>query len=144
MILIFLLHGATNTEIYTYAHTLSLHDALPIDNGRQRTSTRPADSSMQCDTWPWPSGMVAGMPSLYRRTPRMPKLARAPKPRIDTCRPYAWLLRSPATTPGPRCSDSDRLRCGRGRRRSRKRSVSGNDGSVRVDLGGWRRLTNKK
>ena len=30
-------------------------------------------------------GKVAGMPSTYSRTPRMPKVERAPKPRIETC-----------------------------------------------------------
>jgi hypothetical protein len=40
---------------------------------------RAAEARSKCETWPWPSGPVAGMPSLYRRRPRTPKLARAPK-----------------------------------------------------------------
>ncbi|CCF68938.1 TonB-dependent receptor domain protein [Xanthomonas citri pv. punicae str. LMG 859] len=36
------------------------------------------------DSWPWPSGMLAGMPSTNSRTPRTPKVERAPKPRIDS------------------------------------------------------------
>src|SRR3546814_1072428 len=31
--LIFFFHDTATTEIYTYAHTLSLHDALPISPG---------------------------------------------------------------------------------------------------------------
>src|SRR5690606_40361501 len=38
---------------------------------------------------PCPSGMVAGIPSTYKRTPRTPKLERAPKPRIEICKSWA-------------------------------------------------------
>src|SRR3546814_3003195 len=75
------------------------------ENGPRRTSTRPADSSLKCDTWPWPSGMVAGMPSLYRRTPRMPKLARVQNPPHNPCQPCAWSWTSLATTTGPHDRD---------------------------------------
>ena len=37
----------------------------------------------------WPSGMVAGMPSTMSLRPRMPKVEREPKPRIDICRSWA-------------------------------------------------------
>ena len=75
-----------------------------------------AAPSAKCETWPWPSGIVAGMPSAYRRSPRTPKLARAPKPRIDTCRSCAWFWRSRTTTPGTRGSASARDSAGRARR----------------------------
>ena len=56
--------------------------------------------------------MVAGMPSTISRTPRMPKVERAPKPRIDSCRSWAWFWRSSTTRPGTRAIDSARLRPG--------------------------------
>ncbi|MCZ7596934.1 MAG: hypothetical protein M5U09_03070 [Gammaproteobacteria bacterium] len=39
----------------------------------------------------WPSGRVSGMPSTMILIPRIPKLARAPKPRIDALRSWAKL-----------------------------------------------------
>ncbi|AQF94281.1 Uncharacterised protein [Bordetella pertussis] len=66
-------------------------DELPYraENGPRSTSTRPAEPMSMFEVWPWPSGMVAGMPSTYSRTPRTPKVERAPKPRIDSCRSCA-------------------------------------------------------
>ena len=62
--------------------------ALPYCSaaGPRSTSTRSADARLALDTWPWPSGMVAGMPSIRMRTPRMPKVDRVPKPRTESCR----------------------------------------------------------
>ena len=59
------------------------------ENGPRSTSTRSAPARSKCETWPWPSGPAAGMPSVYRRMPRTPKLARAPKPRELICRSCA-------------------------------------------------------
>jgi hypothetical protein len=50
---------------------------------------RCAELSVKFDACPCPSGMVAGMPSVMRRMPRTPKVARAPKPRDCTCRSCA-------------------------------------------------------
>ena len=89
-------------------------EALPYsaENGPRSTSTRSAPARSKCATWPWPSGMVAGMPSAYRRRPRTPKPARAPKPRLLICRSCAWLLRLATTRPGTRAIDSDRFTIG--------------------------------
>ena len=73
---------------------------------------RSAEARSKCETWPCPSGAVAGMPSAYRRKPRTPKVERAPKPRMEICRSCAKFWRLSATTPGTRTSDSDRLTCG--------------------------------
>jgi hypothetical protein len=59
------------------------------ENGPRSTSRRCAPAMSKCDTCPWPSGIVAGMLSVYRRRPRMPKVERAPKPRELTCRSCA-------------------------------------------------------
>jgi hypothetical protein len=60
---------------------------VPVQHG-ERTAQHfdpAANGKGRCDTCPCPSGIVAGTPSRYRRTPRMPKLARVPKPRIEIC-----------------------------------------------------------
>ncbi|MCW0423982.1 hypothetical protein NB705_002173 [Xanthomonas sacchari] len=54
------------------------------ENGPRSTSTRSLPNRLKLDSWPWPSGIVAGMPSSSRRTPRTPNAERAPKPRIDS------------------------------------------------------------
>jgi len=59
------------------------------ENGPRSTSMRCAPARSKWLTWPWPSGMVAGMPSVYRRRPRTPKPVRAPKPRALTCKSCA-------------------------------------------------------
>ena len=61
---------------------------------------RSAPARLKCDSWPWPSGIDAGMPSAYSRSPRTPKVARAPKPRIDSCVSCARFWRSRASRPG--------------------------------------------
>src|SRR3546814_661516 len=44
--LFFFFNDTATTEIYTYLHTLSLHDALPISaNGYRRQSYRPVPSN---------------------------------------------------------------------------------------------------
>ena len=65
--------------------------ALPYsaENGPRSTSMRSAEPSAKVAACPWPSGMVAGMPSAIRRMPRTPKVARAPKPREEICRSCA-------------------------------------------------------
>src|SRR5690606_29452757 len=70
------------------------------ENGPRMTSMRSAPAITTCETWPWPSGMVAGMPSAYRRRPRTPKVERAPKPRIDSWVSWAKFCRSRAARPG--------------------------------------------
>ena len=57
--------------------------------GPRSTSIRAAEARSKCVTCPWPSGIVAGMPSVYRRSPRTPNGARAPKPRDESCRSCA-------------------------------------------------------
>jgi hypothetical protein len=59
------------------------------ENGPRSTSMWSADPRSNCENCPWPSGMVPGMPSEYRRTPRTPKLDRAPNPRMEICRSWA-------------------------------------------------------
>jgi hypothetical protein len=50
---------------------------------------RDTDPRLMVDACPCPSGIVAGIPSISTRRPRMPKVDREPKPRIDTCRSCA-------------------------------------------------------
>ncbi|MDT4849739.1 hypothetical protein FQZ97_838670 [compost metagenome] len=66
-------------------------DELPYScaSGPRSTSMRSADGRLMVEAWPWPSGMVAGMPSTMRRAPRMPKGAREPEPRMESCRSCA-------------------------------------------------------
>ena len=86
-------------------------DELPYsaENGPRNTSMRSAESRLKFDTWPEPSGIVAGMPSVYRRTPRTPNVERAPKPRIETCSSCATFCRLRTSTPGTPSSTSDRF-----------------------------------
>src|SRR3546814_2469992 len=42
MYMLFFLNDTATTEIYTYGHTLSLHDALPIFSGRRLSGSSPA------------------------------------------------------------------------------------------------------
>jgi len=44
-----------------------------------------AESRLKLPVWPCPSGIVTGMKSWYRRTPRTPNVAREPKPRELIC-----------------------------------------------------------
>ena len=60
----------------------------------------PARWQLRADTWTGeltlsigPSGKVSGMPSTKTRIPRMPKLERAPKPRMATRRSPEKLCR---------------------------------------------------
>jgi hypothetical protein len=55
-----------------------------------------------------PSGMVSGMPSLNTRTPRTPKAARAPSPRIVMRLPSEKFCRLLTMTPGTCASASSR------------------------------------
>mgnify|MGYP003519632835 CR=1 FL=1 len=79
------------------SRTGALNDAMTppellpysTENGPRSTSTRWALARSKWLTWPWPSGIDAGMPSLYKRRPRTPKPARAPKPRELICRSCA-------------------------------------------------------
>src|SRR5690554_4033457 len=70
------------------------------ENGPRRTSMRSAPARLKCESWPWPSGIEAGMPSAYRRSPRTPTVARAPKARMDSCVSCARFWRSRASRPG--------------------------------------------
>src|SRR3546814_11657140 len=61
----FFFNDTPTTEIYTYGHTLSLHDALPISRGRARLLVRP-----------WPRGaVVRGQRDLRRRGAARPAVA---------------------------------------------------------------------
>lgn len=90
--------------------------ALPYScaMGPRSTSTCAALASCAVAAWPWPSGMVAGMPSTSNRTPRTPKVEREPKPRTEICRSWAKFPRSSTTTPAWPASSSDRLTSGEG------------------------------
>ena len=107
-------------------------DELPYsdEKGPRSTSTRSAEPKSTCDNWPWPSGMVAGMPSTYKRTPRTPNVERAPKPRTESCRSCAWFCRSRASTPGVRARLSDRLSCALPSARNRSPSSTSTDAEV--------------
>ncbi|MNN58053.1 hypothetical protein D3C81_1730790 [compost metagenome] len=63
-------------------------EALPYraENGPRSTSTLSMLERSIFEVCPWPSGIVAGMPSTYMRIPRTPKVERAPKPRMESCR----------------------------------------------------------
>ena len=73
---------------------------------------RAADIRLAVAAWPWPSGMVAGMPSIRMRTPRTPKVERVPKPRTDSCKSCAKFCRSRICSPGTAPISSDRLTSG--------------------------------
>src|SRR5690606_13584499 len=77
-------------------------DELPwsAEKGPRSTSIRSAPARLKCESWPWPSGIEAGMPSAYSRSPRTPKVARAPKPRIESWVSWARFWRSRASRPG--------------------------------------------
>src|SRR3546814_19208664 len=47
----FFFNDTATTEIYTYGHTLSLHDALPISHRSSRESREPVDMS-EAGRWP--------------------------------------------------------------------------------------------
>src|SRR3546814_16380277 len=57
MCVVFFFNDSATTEIYTYLHTLSLHDALPISawrrpwNARSRPATAAAQRRLRA--WPW-------------------------------------------------------------------------------------------
>src|SRR3546814_1763020 len=57
----FLFNATATPEIYTYCHTLSLHDALPISARRGTTSSRPRPS-------PRPARSSPARPSIRRCT----------------------------------------------------------------------------
>src|SRR3546814_14565692 len=61
--LIFFFYATAPTEIYTYRHTLSLHDALPIS--RRGLRWRAA----------WPAGIVGESASLWRWLALQPRVA---------------------------------------------------------------------
>src|SRR3546814_15458373 len=68
----FFFNDTATTKIYTYGHTLSLHDALPISRGQVRQSPRRGD--------------VAG----DRTRPRRRHFVRACRPRLRL--PGTWLF----------------------------------------------------
>src|SRR3546814_8980420 len=49
VLLVFFFNDTATTEIYTYSHTLSLHDALPIWSARH--SARPPPRPRRCRRW---------------------------------------------------------------------------------------------
>src|SRR3546814_2258151 len=50
-------NGTASAEIYTYWHTLSLHDALPISPSRcRRSAPRTTPPSSSTTIWSWRSG----------------------------------------------------------------------------------------
>src|SRR3546814_4671127 len=69
----FFFNDTATTEIYTYGHTLSLHDALPICAGRR---ARRRAGRVRRYGWTWPPAGGAG-PAC--RDPRC--AVRAPRPR---------------------------------------------------------------
>jgi hypothetical protein len=77
------------------------------ENGPRKTSMRSAVSRLKVAAWPWPPGMVAGMPSAIRRRPRTPKAERAPKPRAEICKSWATFWRFATSTPGTAASASE-------------------------------------
>ena len=60
-----------------------------VDIDENSMFTGLSDGSLDFVTELWPSGIVAGMLSVYIRRPRTPKPARAPKPRELICRSCA-------------------------------------------------------
>ena len=68
-----------------------------------------ADSRSKRPVPPWPSGVLAGMPSARSLTPRTPKPARAPNPRTMICCSWEKVSRFCTTVPGMRTSASEML-----------------------------------
>src|SRR3546814_11908515 len=73
--IVFFFNGTATTEIYTYRHTLSLHDALPISWGTPRWARR---TSPRSGPGPTPS---ARQPR--QRPPRPPSRHARPRPSAD-------------------------------------------------------------
>ena len=81
-----LLHSRVQyAEAIKFYQDITPPEELPCSavNGPRSTSIRAADARSKCETWPCPSGPVAGTPSTYRRRPRTPKVDRAPNPREE-------------------------------------------------------------
>src|SRR3546814_4913929 len=55
---IFFFTDSATTEIYTYLHTLSLHDALPISRPCPRAARRPARRTGLCRSDRWSPAQV--------------------------------------------------------------------------------------
>src|SRR3546814_20384923 len=110
MVLFFCCNDAAPSEIYTYSHTLSLHDALP--------SLRPQGGADRQRRAPFARGAVARP----RRCDRVRGVGRVPVPK----RPLHGRARSFAATPGrcpgnggraPTCVTDRRKTWRQGRRR---------------------------
>jgi hypothetical protein len=74
-------------------------------------------------SWLCPSGSVCGTPSSSTRTPRTPKFARAPAPRIESRWSTEKFCRLATNTPGTSSSASSRPIVGRARRTASASSV---------------------
>src|SRR3546814_3832829 len=61
MVIDFFFHDTATTDIYTYCHTLSLHDALPIAPAAQKLKAFSITSS----AFYWPFPFADGEPSSY-------------------------------------------------------------------------------
>src|SRR3546814_8567619 len=76
---LFFVNDTATSEIYTYFHTLSLHDALPISSATapriRRCPIRPASSR-----WPTPAPSAASAPARPR----------APPPRLPAAGARGW------------------------------------------------------
>src|SRR3546814_16815008 len=122
------------TEIYTYLHTLSLHDALPI----WRRRAAPASSNTRGHCRGTAAGRYKGRRPPYSRIPWPPGRPRSAPGSAAPPRPWTdrWYPTCTSGTSGPGTRPPHRGA-------DRKSVVKGKRVSVRVELGGCRSIKKK-
>src|SRR3546814_5132152 len=90
----FFFNDTATTEIYTYGHTLSLHDALPISSGPVRTCRIATDRSPERRTSRDESFPLPVAPDPSRHSPVLSHNGKGPLPPI-------WLAEHQATRSSP-------------------------------------------